>query len=87
MTTPELLDALLERLPRLREQGVTHVSVDPTTGAVSMLIAPKAPEPTTDERAPQQRSTWDPTAIGLPSDTPEPRSFRERRTTAAPAVK
>lgn len=88
MTTPEMLDALLERLPQLRAHGVTHVSVDPASGAVSMLIAPKPLERAVDdgEKKPPARP-WDPEALGLRADTPAPLSFADRRAAKAPETK
>lgn len=86
MTSTELLDALLERLPRLREQGVTHLSVDPATGAVSMLIAPKPPEASGQDGQPSKPYD-DGSELGLLPGAPAVRTFRERMKTSAPAVK
>lgn len=88
MTTPEMLDALLERLPQLRAHGVTHVSVDPASGAVSMLIAPKLPDPVVASEGEKAAQVYDDgSTFGLPPGTPMPRSFRERRASMAPQVK
>jgi hypothetical protein len=88
--TTELLDQIIARLPALRDQGVTHISVDPASGAVSMLIAPKPPE--MPEGAPEGKPFDDGSTYSLPPGTPMPRSFRERLNTArggggAPEVK
>jgi hypothetical protein len=85
MTSTELLDALLERLPRLREQGVTHLTVDPGTGAVSMLIAPKPPEPATQDDKAAAKPYDDGSLMGLLPGAPAPLTFRERM--AGPVVK
>ncbi len=85
--TIEMLDALIERLPQLRDQGVTHISVDPASGAVSMLIAPKPPAPLEQAEATTPEKPWDPVSLGLRPDTPRIRTFRERRATPAPTVK
>src|SRR6266508_3957475 len=75
--TIEMLDALIERLPQLRDQGVTHISVDPASGAVSMLIAPKPPAPLEQAESTTPEKPWDPVSLGLRPDTPRIRTFRE----------
>lgn len=89
MTTTELLDEILARLPALRDNGVTHVSVDPKTGAVSMLIAPRPPvrvEVEGDPNSKQRVATFEEASqLGIQPGSPMPRSFRDRQT--SPAVK
>ena len=86
--TTELLDGLIARLPALRDQGVTHISVDPTSGAVSMLIAPKPVEVAADGKSAQRLATQEEASeLGIQPGSPMPLSFRERRNTAAPAVR
>lgn len=94
MTTIELLDQLIARLPVLREQGVTHLTIDPSTGATSMLIAPRAPvqlmtDAVAEGKKPDgaQQSFTEASELGLRPDAPRPRSFRERMTAPAPQVK
>lgn len=79
--TIELLDQIIARLPALRDQGVTHFSVDPASGAVSMLIAPKPPampEGAKDGMKPFE----DGSTYGLPAGANMPPSFRDRLRTA-----
>lgn len=84
--TTELLDAVIARLPALRDHGVTHFSVD-QHGALSVIMSPKLPEPAPAKAQPEHEETWDPGALGMDPSTPRPRSFRERRMGAAPQVK
>lgn len=95
MTTIELLDQLIARLPVLREQGVTHLTIDPSTGATSMLIAPRAPvqlmaDPAGEAEKPKgdggAASFVAASELGLRPDAPRPQPFRERLK-ATPQVK
>ena len=84
----ELLDALIARLPALREQGVTHFSIDPSTGAFSMILGPRLEPVQQQQREESPKGpAWHPEEMGLAADTPQPRSFRERRASMSPAVK
>jgi hypothetical protein len=85
--TTELLDELIARLPALRDQGVTHISVDPTSGAVSMLIAPKPVDVQAAKDGPRLATQEEASELGIQPGSPMPLSFRERRTSAAPAVR
>lgn len=82
--TTELLDKIIARLPDLRAHGVTHISVDPTSGAVSMLIAPKPPKPPeVPECAEDGMKPFDDgSTYSLPPGTAMPPTFRERLNTA-----
>jgi len=87
LETGRLLDQLIERLPVLREQGVTHVSVDPASGAVSLILGPKPPPPD-DAQAGEQKPARpydDGSTYSLPPGTPMPPTFRERLQTAQAA--
>jgi hypothetical protein len=85
---PEALDALIARLPALREQGVTHFSIDPSTGAFSMILGPRLEPVQQQQREESPKGpAWHPEEMGLAADTPQPRSFRERRASMSPAVK
>lgn len=85
--TIELLDALIARLPALRDQGVTHVSVDPATGAVSMLISPKPVEVAVAKEGERSATLEEASELGIRPGSPMPRSFRDRRTSATPQVR
>lgn len=86
--TIEMLDALIERLPRLRDNGVTHFSVDPNTGAVSVILAPRPVELTEEQSEGQTPSPYDDgSTYSLPPGTQMPPSFRERLKSATPTVK
>lgn len=91
MKTTELLDDILARLPALRDNGVTHLSVDPATGAISMLIAPRVPvrtEASADSKGQERAASFDEaSALGIQPGAPMPRSFRDRRATATPETK
>jgi hypothetical protein len=84
--TTELLDAVIARLPALRDQGVTHFSVA-KDGAISFIMAPKLPEAEPTKEPQERQEPWDPAALGLDVSTPRPRSFRERQASRAPQVK
>jgi len=73
----DLLAAIIAKLPALREHGVTHVSVDPSTGAVSMLIAP-LPVVHVEPEQPAVATYDDGSTYSLAPGTPMPRSFKER---------
>lgn len=90
--TTELLDDLIARLPQLRENGVTHFSVDPNTGAVSMILLPLPRVPAAADEQPttsgERVATFEEaSALGILPGSPMPRTFRDRQKSAAPMVK
>jgi hypothetical protein len=79
--TIELFDQIIERVPRLRELGVTHFSVDPATGACSMIlgVAPPAPKLGAEEEPEKQAAPYnDGSTYGLAPGAAMPPTFRER---------
>jgi hypothetical protein len=78
-TAAELLDLIIDRAPKLRELGITHVELE----QLSVTLAPHEPEASgedeDDDVEPPRGGMYDPMTYGLPPGSKPPGKARKER--------